>query len=65
MSETDVTTDISGHTVGGDVAAGCAVCPHPRAAHDRIATRYCSATVAGSFSRGCVCTPYPDGAGHR
>ena len=56
MSETDVTMDISGHAIDGEVAAGCAVCPHPTATHDQIATRFCAATVAGSFSRGCVCT---------
>ena len=33
----------------------CAVCPHPRAEHDRIAARFCSATGDGAIVRGCVC----------
>lgn len=46
QTETDV-TDRAG--------LRCAVCPHPREAHDRIGLRYCNATAAGSLSRGCVC----------
>jgi hypothetical protein len=65
MPATDVTPDVSGYAASGEVAAGCAVCPHPWTFHDRISTRYCAATVAGKFSRGCVCTPYPDDAGYR
>jgi hypothetical protein len=64
MSATDVSPDVSGQVAGGEVAAGCAVCPHAWAFHDRIAARYCAATLVGRFSRGCVCSPYPDGAGH-
>jgi len=52
--------DFSGHTANGEVATGCAVCPHPWTTHDRIAARFCAATAAGKFTRGCVCTPYPD-----
>jgi hypothetical protein len=33
----------------------CDVCPHPRANHDAIATRFCSATGDGVIARGCVC----------
>lgn len=33
----------------------CAVCPHRRADHDAIATRFCSATAAGGSTRGCAC----------
>jgi hypothetical protein len=33
----------------------CDVCPHPRADHDAIAARFCSATVNGAIARGCVC----------
>jgi hypothetical protein len=33
----------------------CDVCPHPRADHDPIAARFCSATGAGALVRGCVC----------
>ena len=35
----------------------CDVCPHPRAGHDAIAARFCSATGKGAFARGCVCQP--------
>jgi len=38
---------------------GCAVCPHPLDAHDRISARFCEATVAGGFTRGCVCPSKP------
>ena len=62
MPVTHVTPDVSGHAAYGEVAAGCAVCPHPWMFHDRIAARYCTATVAGKFDRGCVCTAYPDAA---
>ncbi|WP_372671711.1 RGCVC family protein [Amycolatopsis kentuckyensis] len=34
----------------------CPSCPHPLAAHDEIARRYCAATAAGQGTdRGCVC----------
>jgi hypothetical protein len=33
----------------------CDVCPHPRADHDAIAARFCSATGDGAIARGCVC----------
>jgi hypothetical protein len=33
----------------------CDVCPHPRASHDAIAARFCSATGDGHIARGCVC----------
>ncbi|MFD1150532.1 RGCVC family protein [Saccharothrix hoggarensis] len=39
----------------GHGAAACAACPHPRATHDPIATRFCAATTAGNHSRGCAC----------
>jgi hypothetical protein len=64
MSATDVSSGVSGHTAGGEVAAACAVCPHPWALHDRISARYCAATLVGKFDRGCACSPYPEGAGH-
>ena len=35
--------------------AACDVCPHPRASHDAIAARFCSATGNGAIARGCVC----------
>ncbi len=35
----------------------CDVCPHPVAAHDAIALRFCRATLAASIDRGCVCRP--------
>lgn len=35
--------------------AACDVCPHPRADHDAIAARFCSATGSGALTRGCVC----------
>lgn len=34
---------------------GCGACPHPEAAHDPIALRYCRATVASALDRSCVC----------
>lgn len=34
----------------------CAACPHERAAHDRLGTRFCAATTAGDLQRGCICT---------
>jgi hypothetical protein len=33
----------------------CDACPHPRAGHDAIAARFCSATARGAIARGCVC----------
>jgi hypothetical protein len=36
-------------------AEACDVCPHPRADHDAIAVRFCSATGDGAIARGCVC----------
>ncbi|MGY1835649.1 RGCVC family protein [Blastococcus sp. SYSU DS0510] len=35
--------------------AACGACPHPRADHDAIAARFCSATVDGAIARGCAC----------
>jgi hypothetical protein len=58
MPVIDVTPEVSGGVVSGEVAAGCAVCPHPLTFHDRIAARFCTATVAGNFSRGCVCAAH-------
>jgi hypothetical protein len=57
---TELKPDFAGQGANGEVASGCAVCPHPWPTHDRIAARFCTATVAGKFTRGCVCTPYPD-----
>ena len=34
---------------------GCDVCPHTRASHDVIATRFCSATIKNAIARGCAC----------
>jgi hypothetical protein len=39
----------------GSASLECAVCPHPWAEHDRIATRFCTATTTENHSRGCVC----------
>ena len=58
MSLRDLKPDFAGHAANGEVATGCAACPHPWTTHDAIAARYCTATVAGKFSRGCVCTAY-------
>jgi len=45
----------------GQVATDCAVCPHPRDEHDKIALRYCDATAAsGHQNRGCVCPKVPN-----
>lgn len=52
--------DFAGHSANGEVATGCAVCPHPWPTHDRIAARYCTATVAAKVTRGCICTAYPE-----
>jgi len=63
MPVTDVTPYVSGDLAGGEVAAGCAACPHPMTFHDQIAARFCTATIAGKFSRGCVCpahSPAPE-----
>jgi hypothetical protein len=57
MPAIELNADFSGHGANGEVATGCAVCPHPWTTHDRIAARFCTATVAGKFSRGCVCSP--------
>jgi hypothetical protein len=35
----------------------CDACPHPRADHDGIAARFCSATSEGAIARGCACQP--------
>lgn len=36
----------------------CPVCPHRKADHDAIASRYCSATaVSAGAAKGCVCRP--------
>jgi hypothetical protein len=46
---------------GPAAADACRVCPHPMAAHDAIAQRFCRATQAlsarGAKARGCVCPP--------
>jgi hypothetical protein len=63
MQVSTVHPDVSGHAVG-EVATGCAACPHSWDLHDRIAARFCTATVAGTFTRGCVCTNYPEPAEH-
>lgn len=60
MPATNVNPSVTGPALNGEVATGCAVCPHPWPAHDRIAARYCTATVAGKYARGCVCTAYQD-----
>jgi hypothetical protein len=44
-------------TYGG--AMMCDVCGHARAAHDRIARRYCDATLHNALSRTCIC-PMPE-----
>jgi hypothetical protein len=38
-----------------DETSGCAVCPHPIAAHDAISLRFCHATQATASTRGCAC----------
>ncbi|HWM07040.1 MAG TPA: RGCVC family protein [Actinophytocola sp.] len=55
MSAPTAIPEVSGHAPDNDAAGGCAVCPHPTTAHDRISARFCAATVVGKFSRGCVC----------
>jgi hypothetical protein len=37
----------------------CSVCPHRKADHDAIASRYCSATATSGVvsAKGCVCRP--------
>jgi hypothetical protein len=51
------TTSVSPAVAPADqVLDGCAVCPHPIAAHDAISLRFCRATGAqASTTRGCVC----------
>ncbi|HEY0452485.1 RGCVC family protein [Actinophytocola sp.] len=58
MPATDAHANVSGPQANGQVATGCAVCPHPWPDHDAIAARYCNATAAvnGQQGRGCVCT---------
>jgi hypothetical protein len=51
--EADFLLDHGATQVGTEAA--CDVCPHPRADHDPIAARFCSATGAGALVRGCVC----------
>jgi hypothetical protein len=48
---------VSAATVTPIVVEGptCAVCPHPVAAHDAIAQRFCRATENTATERGCVC----------
>ena len=55
MATVDVTQAVRNHTADGEIVAVCAACSHPRAMHDRIAARYCTASTAGKLSRGCVC----------
>jgi hypothetical protein len=54
-----ITPSVSPAVVPADeVLAGCAVCPHPIAAHDAISLRFCRATEARAgenTTRGCVC----------
>jgi hypothetical protein len=50
------TTSVSPAVSPDQVLDGCAVCPHPIAAHDAISLRFCRATGAqASTTRGCVC----------
>ena len=57
---TSVVRDLEQPSLPDDAAEAmnkdaCDVCPHPRAGHDAIAARFCSATGRGAIARGCVC----------
>jgi hypothetical protein len=55
MTTTSVTPTVA---PAEQVLDGCAVCPHPVAAHDTISLRFCRATEARAGenpARGCVC----------
>jgi hypothetical protein len=45
-----------------DPAAQCAACPHPSAAHDPVALRYCQSTRDRGQPRACLCTAMFDPA---
>ena len=51
-----VPTIESNATTSETETPACAACPHPWAAHDRIAMRFCTATTTENHHRGCVCT---------
>jgi hypothetical protein len=56
MNQVRTTPDsIPTGAAGTAESARCAACPHPRAAHDPIAARFCAATTSGDHSRGCAC----------
>lgn len=56
LSTIELAADATAVNADGQVAAKCAVCPHPWADHDRIGARFCTATTTEHHSRGCVCT---------
>lgn len=56
MTTTPENHDVPAAATTDDPEETCTACGHPRAAHDPIATRFCTATTASYFSRGCVCT---------
>ncbi|MGQ0837261.1 RGCVC family protein [Actinokineospora sp.] len=55
MATTELNPSDTVQDTEDDMTGACAVCPHPWAAHDRIAARFCTATIAGKYGRGCVC----------
>ena len=55
LTSTPTSADLRDLDQASSPDAACDVCPHPRADHDAIASRFCSATGNGAIARGCVC----------
>jgi hypothetical protein len=55
------TADVHANTSEPDTAATCDVCPHPKADHDPISLRFCTAMAASGNLRKCLCSGVSSG----
>lgn len=56
MPTTELNLELRDHAEASvDENVLCDSCPHPTAAHDRIARRYCEATMRAALTRRCIC----------
>lgn len=53
---TDTRTDPVGTGSTHEPHGMCPACPHPVAAHDAVAGRFCAATAAKGHARSCLCS---------
>jgi hypothetical protein len=55
LTSTSTSADLRDLDQASSPDVACDACPHPRADHDAIASRFCSATGNGAIARGCAC----------